>query len=233
MNLIKKCIAETIGTAVLVFVACGVASVTGASVVATSLAFGLVIVAMAYTIGNISGCHINPAVSLGMALSKRISWKECFAYMGAQVLGALVGSALLGLCLRGHFGALGGNEIQFLLKDANKLDAFSYIAAFVVEVILTFIFVFVVLGATDEKFANGKLAGIIIGLTLALVHLFGLGFTGTSVNPARSLAPAIFQAIAGETTSLEQVWIWILAPFAGGALAAVVYRCLFKKNKND
>lgn len=236
MSLLKKCIAEVIGTSVLVFVACGVACVAneGGWWVAISFAFGLVIVAMAYSIGNISGCHINPAVSLGMLISKRMTLKEFGAYVGSQVIGAFIGSALLGLCLRGNFEALGANTIQPLLQNASgKLDAMSYLSAFVVELILTFVFVISILGVTDKKHHDGKNAGIVIGLVLALVHLLGLGFTGTSVNPARSLAPALLTAIAGNTTSLVQIWIWILAPLAGGAIAAIVYQVLSKEKEQS
>lgn len=231
MSLIKRAIAECIGTAVLVLVACGVAVVTGVSWVATSFAFGLVIVAMAYSIGNVSGCHINPAVSFAMYLNKKISGKELCYYVIAQVIGAFVGALLLALFVRG-FGTLGGNEIQAVLYNKEfKLDFVSYLGAFLVEVVLTFVFVIAILGVTDEKHHDGKHAGIVIGLVLTLVHLFGLGFTGTSVNPARSLAPAILQAFDGNTTSLEQIWIWILAPLAGAALAVWVYKKITKEEK--
>ena len=227
MSLLKKALAECIGTAVLVLVACGVACVAKDSWwVATSFAFGLVIVAMAYSIGNVSGCHINPAVSLAMLISKKITLKEFLVYVAAQIVGAFVGALLLALFLRG-FGSLGGNQIQPLLMEGGKhLDAMSYIGAFLVEVVLTFVFVIAILGVTDSRFHDGKHAGLVIGLVLALVHLFGLAFTGTSVNPARSLAPAVLQAIGGNATSLTQIWIWILAPLAGAALAAVVYKLI-------
>ena len=228
-NLLKKAIAECLGTFVLVFIACGVAVISKANLVATSLAFGLVIVAMAYSVGNISGCHINPAVSFAMAIRKKISWKEFMVYVTAQVVGALLGSLLLGLLFR-EFSSLGGNEIQLILRnDELKIDALSYVNAFVIEMILTFIFVFVIISVTDSKHGNGKIAGIVIGLTLALVHLIGISFTGTSVNPARSLGPAIFQAIGDNAESLKQVWIWILAPLAGGGLAAGAYNLFFDK----
>lgn len=234
MSLFKKALAECIGTAVLVFVACGVAVVSGVNWVATSLAFGLVIVAMAYSIGNVSGCHINPAVSIAMFVRKKMTLNEFIAYVCAQVVGAFVGSALLGAFLR-DFSALGGNTIQATLAKevipSLKFDAWSYVAAFLVEVVLTFIFVMAILGVTDSKFHDGKHAGLVIGGALTLVHLIGLGFTGTSVNPARSLAPAVLQAIAGETASLGQVWIWILAPLCGGVLAAIVYGILTGSNK--
>ena len=224
MDLTKKCVAEAIGTAVLVFVACGVAVLANAEGwwVATSLAFGLVIVAMAYSIGNVSGCHINPAVSFAMLLSKKMTGKEFGAYVCAQTIGAFIGAILLGVCLRCDFSSLGGNAIQAALMP-NGLDACSYVGAFVAEVLLTFVFLMAILGVTDERFGDGKLAGLVIGLTLALVHLLGLGFTGTSVNPARSLAPAVLQAIAGNATSLTQIWIWICAPLVGAALAAGTY----------
>ena len=228
MNLLKRAIAECIGTMVLVLVACGVAVASAGTNwwVATSLAFGLVIVAMAYSVGNISGCHINPAVSLAMLIRKKINLKEFLVYVGAQVVGAFVGSLLLALFVRG-FDNLGGNEIQATLMNSSyQLDALSYIGAFLVEVVLTFVFVMAILGSTDERYHDGKHAGLIIGGTLTLVHLFGLGFTGTSVNPARSFAPAVLQAFAGNTTSLSQIWIWILAPLAGAALAAFVYKLI-------
>ena len=230
-DLFKKMVAEFIGTAVLCFAACGVAVVTGASPVATSLAFGLVIVAMAYSIGNVSGCHINPAVSFAMFLRKEIDGKTFAAYVCAQVLGAFCGSLLLALCLGGNFAALGGNEIQKTLMEANELNAMSYIAAFVAEVVLTCIFLLAILGATDSKQPHGKRAGLIIGGALTLVHLLGLALTGTSVNPARSLAPAVLQAIAGKATSLSQVWIWILAPMAGAALAVLLYNVIAGKKE--
>lgn len=230
MSLLKKAIAECIGTAVLTLVACGVAVASGANWVATSLAFGLVIVAMAYSIGNVSGCHINPAVSLAMLISKKITAKEFCVYVLAQIVGAFVGSLLLALFVRG-FGSLGGNEIQPLLMKSGEVDALSYVGAFLVEVVLTFVFVIAILGVTDSRFHDGKHAGIVIGLVLALVHLFGLNFTGTSVNPARSLAPAVLQAIDGNTTSLQQIWIWILAPLVGAALAALVYKALTAKKE--
>ena len=232
-TLLKKAIAECFGTCVLVFVACGVAAATNADLVGTALAFGLVIVAMAYCIGNISGCHINPAVSLAMAIRKEITWKEFLVYVCAQVVGAFVGSLLLALCLRGKFDALGANTIQDYLKTGGKLDAWSYISAFLVEVVLTMIFVFAIIGVTDSKFGNGKLGGIVIGATLVLVHLLGLKLTGTSVNPARSLAPAALNAIAGRTESIQQIWIWVCAPLAGGALAAVLYGVLFPKKEQN
>lgn len=213
----KKYIAEFVGTLVLVLVACGVAVTTGANVIATSLAFGLVIVAMAYSIGNVSGCHINPAVSFGMYIAGKMKLAECIKYIIAQVLGAIAGAALLGVCL-GSFDALGANNY------GAGMGADTVYIALLVEAILTFIFVTAILGVTDKK-ENGNVAGIVIGLTLTLVHLFGMQFTGTSVNPARSLAPAIFQG--GEV--LTNVWVFIVAPLVGAAVAGLFYKYVLKK----
>ena len=211
----KKLICEFVGTMMLVLLACGVAVATGVSYIGTALAFGLVIVAMAYSIGNVSGCHINPAVSLGMAMSGRMTWKEFAEYVCAQILGAITGAALLGVILR-SFKNLGANAF-------NGTSVTVWIAL-LVEVILTFVFVLTILGVTDKK-ENGHATGIVIGLTLTLVHLFGLPFTGTSVNPARSIGPALLQG--GD--ALKQVWVFILAPMVGAALAALFYKYILKK----
>ena len=209
----KKYIAEFVGTCVLTLIACGVAVISGGDLVTTSLAFGLVIVAMAYSIGNVSGCHINPAVSFGQLIAGKMEFSEFWKYVVAQFLGAIAGSALLGVILE-SFDALGANGYAG--------DGKMWIAL-LVEVILTFIFVTVILGVTDKK-ENGHATGIVIGLTLTLVHLFGLKITGTSVNPARSLAPAIFQG--GD--ALSQVWVFIVAPLVGAALAGLFYKYVLK-----
>ena len=207
----KKYIAEFTGTMMLTLIACGIAVVSGVDYLGTALAFGLVIVAMAYSIGNVSGCHINPAVSLGMALTGKMTWDEFGKYVAAQVLGAIAGSALLGVILE-KFDTLGANSF-----------AGSVWIALLVETILTFIFVLTILGVTDKK-ENGHATGVIIGLTLTLVHLFGLPFTGTSVNPARSIGPALLQG----STALEQLWVFILAPLVGATLAALFYKYVLK-----
>ena len=235
MKSFKKYVAEFIGTALLTLIGCGVAVVTNAAIGVTALAFGLVIVALAYSLGNVSGCHINPAVSIAKFIRKDLSLKDLAGYIVSQFLGGIVGALILALLLRCDFTALGGNEIQNLLApSASKLDAWSYVLAFACETILTFVFVLAVLGATDKRFYDGKLGGIIIGLALTLVHLLGISFTGTSVNPARSFGPALLQAFASNTTSLSQVWIWTLAPILGAILAALIYGFLTrgaKKNK--
>ena len=173
------------------------------------------IVAAAYSIGNVSGCHINPAVSVSLWVAGKMTTKECIHYIIAQVIGAFVGSLLLALVL-GSFDALGANG---LVGDT------TIWVALVVEVILTFIFTTTILGVTDKK-ENGHVTGIVIGLTLTLVHLFGLPFTGTSVNPARSLAPALLQG--GD--ALTHVWIFILAPIVGAALAGLFYKTVLKED---
>ena len=212
----KKYIAEFTGTMMLTLIACGVAVATGVNYVGTALAFGLVIVAMAYSIGNVSGCHINPAVSFGMALTGKMSWSEFGKYCISQVLGAITGSALLGVIL-GSFKSLGANSY-----DGSTVTVWI---ALLVETILTFVFVLTILGVTDKK-VNGHATGIVIGLTLTLVHLFGLPFTGTSVNPARSIGPALLQG--GD--ALCNVWVFILAPMLGAFLAALFYKYVMKSN---
>ena len=215
----KKYISEAIGTLVLVLFGTGIAVVSKGNLVATSLAFGLAIVAMAYVIGNISGCHVNPAISLAMLISKKMKGKDFCFYVIAQVLGALAGTAILFLVLSNtNIGtaALGANGYGTL--SATNI---SLLGAIVTEVVLTFVFIYTILGVTsDDK--KGSVAGIVIGLTLTFVHLLGIKLTGTSVNPARSLAPAIF--LGGK--ALCQVWVFIVAPFIGAALAAIVFKFL-------
>lgn len=216
MQSIKKYIAEFIGTFVLVLFACGTAAVVGCSAengtgyLLTALAFGLVIVAMAYSIGNISGCHINPAVSIAMLVSGKMNIKDFIGYIVAQFLGATAGAAVL-MALVGKESGLGANA---LYNDSIGLSI-------LVEIILTFVFVIAILGVTS-KVENGAVAGIVIGLSLTLVHILGISFTGTSVNPARSFGPALF--VGGD--ALADVWVFIVAPLIGGILAALVYKFL-------
>ena len=213
----KKYLCEFLGTCVLVLFGCGVAVLTGADLVATALAFGLSIVAVAYVIGNVSGCHVNPAVTFAMWIDKRISGKDFWLYVIAQVLGALAGSALLVLVLNstnlGDYRTIGLGANGYGSEVASGI---SLLGALITEVVLTFVFVLAVLGVTKEK-KNSSVAPIVIGLTLAFVHILGINLTGTSVNPARSLAPAIF--MGGEY--LEQVWVFIVGPLVGAAFAAL------------
>lgn len=210
----KKYIEEFIGTFMLTYIACGVAVMTG-NIVATSLAFGLVIVVMAYSVCFDSGCHINPAVSFAMFVSGKMEKKEMINYIISQVLGALLGSILLGVTL-GSYSALGANSYDTVLPNGSSV---TIPIAFVTETILTFIFVSVILGVTRKKEFN-NVSGIIIGLALVLVHLIGIKVTGTSVNPARSLAPAILQG--GD--AIKEVWLFIVAPLLGACLSSVLYK---------
>ena len=228
MKNLKVLLAECLGTFVLVFFACGVAALTGGELVATSLAFGLVIVAMAYSVGRISGCHINPAVSLGCLLDKRMTLKDFCLYVCAQLVGGFLGAvALFGIAKMAGL-ELAGNACNGLVGA--DFNVGNYIGAILVEVILTFVFVYVILNVTDaNNNGAGKKAGLIIGLTLTLVHLLGIGFTGTSVNPARSVATAFGALIFnGDVEPLKVVWVFIVAPLAGAALAALLFRFLHK-----
>jgi aquaporin Z len=217
---IKKYAAEMIGTMVLVLVGCGSAAFLGVKPdgghLAVALAFGLSIVATAYVIGSVSGCHINPAVSFGMLLSKRMSGKDFVGYVIFQIIGALIGAGILKYLTQistigDQTGALG----------ANGFGSVGMVGALVVEIILTFIFVFVILGVTADE-SKGAVAGIVIGLTLAFVHIIGIPLTGTSVNPARSIGPAVF---AGGQ-SLSELWVFIVAPLVGAAVAALLYKLI-------
>jgi aquaporin Z len=225
----KKYIAEFIGTMVLVIMGCGTAmlvgcdSANGGGYILTALAFGLTIVGMAYCIGNISGCHINPAVSLGVLMSGGMSVNDFIGYVVAQCLGAFVGSGILAAIF-----SLGGVTDMTGGFGSNGLSGVngSSIAGLLVEIILTFIFVMTILGVTSKKANHGSFGGLIIGLTLTLVHILGIGLTGTSVNPARSIGPAIVAAISGNSAPILALWVFIVGPLVGAALAAVVYKYL-------
>ncbi|MCQ2544223.1 MAG: aquaporin [Lachnospiraceae bacterium] len=225
----KKYIAEFIGTCVLVVLGCGTAMLTGCEhwggYMLTAFAFGLVIVGMAYCVGNISGCHINPAVSLGVLISGGMNVKDFCCYVVAQCLGALCGTGILAAI----FG-LGGIEDATGGFGSNGLAGVngSIFAGLLVEVVLTFIFVLVILGVTSKKANHGSFAGIVIGFTLVLVHILGIGLTGTSVNPARSFGPALIAAFTGNVTPIIQLWVFIVGPLVGAAIAALTYKALEK-----
>ena len=210
----KKLVAEFIGTFVLVFFGCGTAVVANGSTenypgyILTALAFGLVIVAMAYSIGNVSGCHINPAVSISMLVTGKMNAGEFCGYVVAQCIGALAGAGALA-------GVVGTNNGL----GTNGLYNGNIVSSLIIEVILTFVFVLAIHGVTSKK-EFGAQAGIVIGLSLTLVHILGIHFTGTSVNPARSFGPALFNG------SLSTVWVFIVAPLIGGAIAALLYKFL-------
>lgn len=229
--MVKKIIAEFVGTMLLVLFGCGTAVICNmyASTITTmpfaftilpiALAFGLILMVLCYTIGKVSGSHVNPAVSIAMAIDGRMSVFECVEYIVAQILGAIAGAEALGLIM-GSYESLGANGFD-------SLSALSTITtvqvAIAVEVILTFVFVLVVLCATEKD--DNKNAGLIIGLALVLVHIFGIPLTGTSVNPARSLGPALFTG----GTAFSQVWVFIIAPIAGGILSALFYKFVLKE----
>lgn len=230
----KKYLAEMIGTMVLVLMGCGTAVSLGcnpvgadlSTVVGTAMAFGLSVIAMAYTIGGISGCHINPAITLGVFLSKRMSGKDALMYIVFQVIGGLLGAAILyalvtsagtDFALAG--AGLGSNDLQSGVSVAGGLIA---------ELVFTCVFVLVVLGATaSDNESTGKFAGLAIGLSLILVHLVCIRYTGTSVNPARSFGPALFAQLAGgPATALSNLWIFIVGPFAGAVLASCIWKVI-------
>lgn len=218
----KKYLAEMVGTMVLTLLGCGTAvslncGVDTASVVGTALAFGLAVVAMAYTIGGISGCHINPAITLGCLISKRIGGKDAIMYMVFQIIGALIGSAILYALTTNDASLAGGT-----LTGANSTGNHGIVAGLIAEIVLTFIFVLVVLGTTDAKKGAGNFAGLAIGLSLVLIHLVGIHYTGTSVNPARSIGPAIFEG--GQ--ALSDLWVFIVGPFIGAAIAAGIWKII-------
>lgn len=221
----KKYVAELIGTMVLVLLGCGsavfaggIADTVGAGVgtIGVAMAFGLSVIAMAYTIGNISGCHINPAITLGVWLSGGMQTKRALMYMLFQVVGAIIGSLILTLLV--STGAHGGPTAT----GSNSFAPDAMGQAFLAEAVFTFIFVLVALGATDEQKGAGNLAGLAIGLTLILIHIVCIPITGTSVNPARSIGPALMEG--GQ--AIEQLWLFIVAPFVGAAFSALVWRFL-------
>lgn len=224
----KKYVAEFIGTFTLVLIGCGTAmlvgcdAASGSGYLLTALAFGLTIVGMAYCVGNVSGCHINPAVSLAVLMTGGMEKKDFIGYVVAQCFGSVAATAILALVFRisGIIDMTGG-------YGSNGLGGVggSVLAGLIVEFLLTFIFILVILGVTSNKANHGSFAGVVIGFTLVLAHILGIGLTGTSVNPARSLGPAIF---AGGD-ALMSLWVFIIAPFAGGAAAACVHKYFEKE----
>ena len=225
----KKYISEMLGTMVLVLMGCGSAVFagdlagavgTGVGTLGVALAFGLAVVAMAYTIGGISGCHINPAITLGVFLSGRMNGKDAGMYILFQIIGAILGSAILYLLVTN--GGNGGPTTT----GSNGFAEGKMLQAFLAETIFTFVFVLVVLGVTSKK-GNASLAGLAIGLTLVLVHIVCIPITGTSVNPARSIGPALFEG----GLALKQLWLFIVAPLLGAALSAGVWKYIGEDKK--
>ncbi len=219
----KKLVAEFIGTFTLVLLGCGTAmlvgcdSANGSGYLLTALAFGLTIVGMAYCVGNVSGCHINPAVSLAVLMTGGLKVKEFVGYVIAQCLGAIAATGILkAIFSSGNVvdktGGYGSNGLTGVNNNS--------FAGLIVEILLTCIFVLVILGVTSAKANHGSFAGVVIGFTLVLVHILGIGLTGTSVNPARSFGPALF---AGGD-ALADLWVFIVGPFIGAAVAACIHK---------
>lgn len=234
--LTKKLVAECIGTFTLVAGGCGTAIFAGGSVgfLGVAIAFGLTVVAMAYGIGHISGAHLNPAVSFGAFVGGRMSGKEFGLYSLAQIVGGIIAAAILYLIVKesgmavGDFAANGyGNEFY---KGAAGYKDCTALGAFLIEAVLTFLFLIVILGATDKFGGAGNNAGLAIGLTLTLIHLVSIPLTNTSVNPARSISQALFSENA---LAMSQLWVFILAPLTGAALAGIVYKNVFTKNDKE
>lgn len=222
----NKYFAEFIGTFVLVLIGCGSAVIAGSQIgfLGISMAFGLAVLVMVYAIGNISGCHINPAITISMLVAGKISGKDTVGYLVAQFLGGIVGALIL------YFVASGKADYSLAVNGLGQngygdLSPMKYGmgAAFLAEVVLTFIFLIVIFGATSPK-APGGFAGVAIGWSLAMIHMVGIPITGTSVNPARSFGPALI--VGGE--ALSQVWLFLLAPIIGGVIAALVWIYVLK-----
>lgn len=230
MKLTQKMAAECFGTFVLVLGGCGTALFGGVGFLGVAIAFGLTVVAMAYGIGHISGAHLNPAVSFGVWANGRMTCKEMLAYWGAQVVGAIAAAAIL-------FGinAACGKEAGLFAANAWGADILgngyldvNVCGAFAIECVLTFVFLMVILGATDSKHENGKFAGLAIGLTLTLIHLVSIPLTNTSVNPARSISQALFSQ---DFCAMPYLWLFIVAPLVGAGLAGLAYKCLTCEKK--
>ncbi|KQK26523.1 porin [Chryseobacterium aquaticum] len=228
----SKFVAEMLGTMVLVLMGCGSAVIagadgtTGVGLLGISFAFGLSVVAMAYAIGHISGCHINPAISIAMVAAGRMKMDEAIRYIIAQIIGAIIGAGILYVIFMNHPGAemkkwaLGSNG-----WGTGYLDAYNTTAAFIAEFVFTFIFLMVILGSTSTKNINGGFAGLAIGFSLVLIHIVGIKVTGVSVNPARSIGPAIF----AQGQALSQLWLFVVAPVLGGIAAAFTYNLLIER----
>lgn len=238
MNLTKRCIAEAIGTMWLVLGGCGSAVLAaiftagdlniGIGLVGVSLAFGLTVMTMAYAIGHISGCHLNPAVSFGLWACKRFPSSELLPYIIAQVIGAIIGAGIILVIVSGQpgFELVGSNPLATNGFGAHSPGGYSLLSCLVTEIIMTFMFLMIILGATDSRAPKG-FAPIAIGLGLTLIHLISIPVTNTSVNPARSLGPALF---AGPEL-LAQTWLFWVAPILGALLAGFVYNSVFEPNR--
>jgi aquaporin Z len=227
MNYMKKYSAELIGTMALVLIGCGSAVIAGRFIgfAGISFAFGLTVLAMVYAIGNISGCHINPAITIAMLVAGKIKGKDAVFYIIAQCIGGIIGAGIIWAIASGITGfSLASNGLGQNGFGAHSPAGYSLAACFIAEVVLTALFLFVIFGSTHDRAPKG-FAGISIGFTLVLIHLIGIPITGTSVNPARSLGPAVF--VGGD--ALAQLWLFIVAPIIGGIIAALIWKYVFDK----
>ena len=234
MKTSNKFFAELFGTFVLVFGGCGTALFGHVGFLGVAIAFGLTVVAMAYGIGHISGAHLNPAVSFGVWVNGRMSFKEMLVYWGAQIIGGIIAGALLlviwNAANMGDTGVFAANGYGEAFQKACGGPDTGYLAvstggAFLIEALLTFVFLMVILGITDSRHENGKFGGLAIGLTLTLIHLISIPLTNTSVNPARSLGVALFSN-TGCWNACSQLWLFIVAPLVGACFAGLVYKCI-------
>jgi aquaporin Z len=230
---ISKISAELLGTMVLVLMGCGSAVIAGANgttgvgLLGIAFAFGLSVIAMAYAIGHISGCHLNPVISIGMVLVGRMRLNEALMYIGAQIVGAIIGSfILLFICSGKPEYNLAVNGLGQNGYDMASPAHYNLLSCFVAETVFTFIFLLVIFGSTSTKNINGGFAGIAIGLSLTLIHVVGIPITGISVNPARSIGPALL--VGG--TAISQLWLFIVAPILGSTLSALTWRCLLERD---
>ncbi|MGA1820751.1 MAG: aquaporin Z [Thermoplasmatota archaeon] len=228
----KKYLAELVGTLALVLIGCGSAVIAGKEIgfLGISFAFGLTVLAMVYAIGPISGCHINPAITIAMLAAGKIKTRDAVGYVIAQVVGGIIGAGILyGIASGLHGYSLSENGLgQNFYGDHGGIFGYTWAAAFLAEVVLTFLFLMVIFGSTSEKAPKG-FAGIPIGLTLVFIHLVGIPITGTSVNPARSIGPAVF--VGNE--ALEELWLFLIAPVIGGVIAAIVWKFLFEEKAQE
>ena len=234
-TLTKKYIAEIAGTFILVFFGCGTAMATGANVIATSLAFGLSIIISAYSVGKASGCHLNPAVSFAMLIDGQMKKSDFIGYIISQTVGSFIATFVLAILVKcggfANFYSNTRNHIKDYSFGANGFGNLNFFGAFIVEVILTFVFITIILSVTKSKDINTrKNAPIFISIALTFVHLVGINLTGTSVNPARSIAPAIFAIANTDGSSLGQLWVFIVAPMAGSLLATILHSLICNNN---
>lgn len=228
VSLSQKCMAEFFGTFVLVFMGCGSAVLAGGHVgfLGISFAFGLSVLAMAYTIGHISGCHINPAITISMLATGKITAKEAGGYIISQILGAIAGAAVLYLIAGGKADySLAANGLGQNGVESGSPDQYSLMSGLVAEIVLTAIFLLVIHGTTSKHNSNGMMAGAAIGLSLTLIHIVGIPVTGVSVNPARSIGPALF--VGGD--ALSHLWVFIVGPIAGGLIGGGIWKLIDKK----